>query len=467
MKPSTHKTLTLYQYFTIGFGSIVGTGWVLMVGDWVTLGGGPLAAMIAFAVGAVCLLPIGAVLGELSAALPISGGIIDYIERSFGRRTAFFAGWLLVFGDGVLCPWEALAMATILTELVADVCPWLKSVHLYTIAGSPVYLFPVMIALLFSAGVIVQNFRGVNHMAALQKWLTRALFLGVAVAVVVSLVYGSPTYALPLYAPVAGATGVVAADTFLAGIAAVLVLTPFFYTGLDTIPDQAEEASETMNWAKFGQVIVMALLASAVFYGVCIYSFSTIVPWTEFVLRPLPALAVLSDIHPALYTVMVAIAFIGPLGPMNALFSATARILLAMGRKRMLPSAFGALHPKTGTPMAANRFLAVLTVIGPFLGHRLLLPLTTIAALAFIVPCTLTAMACWRMRDREPDLPRPYRVPGGKFCIGSGIVCGMGITLLLVWPWGSVSLSAVEWAILLVWLMLGYVLYYYRGQRDA
>lgn len=35
------KTLSLWNFFTIGFGAIIGTGWVLQVGDWMVVGGGP------------------------------------------------------------------------------------------------------------------------------------------------------------------------------------------------------------------------------------------------------------------------------------------------------------------------------------------------------------------------------------------------------------------------------------------
>ena len=64
--PGMQKTLSIWNYFTIGFGAIIGTGWVLLVGDWMIIGGGPVAAMIAFFIGALFLLPIGAVFGELS-----------------------------------------------------------------------------------------------------------------------------------------------------------------------------------------------------------------------------------------------------------------------------------------------------------------------------------------------------------------------------------------------------------------
>ncbi len=53
------KTLSLWNFFTIGFGAIIGTGWVLQVGDWMVVGGGPVPAMIAFLLGAIFLVPVG------------------------------------------------------------------------------------------------------------------------------------------------------------------------------------------------------------------------------------------------------------------------------------------------------------------------------------------------------------------------------------------------------------------------
>ena len=98
-KGSMQKTLSLWNFFTIGFGAIIGTGWVLMVGDWMIIGGGPVAAMIAFIIGAVFLLPIGAVFGELTAAIPISGGIVEYVDRTYGNTMSYITGWFLALGN--------------------------------------------------------------------------------------------------------------------------------------------------------------------------------------------------------------------------------------------------------------------------------------------------------------------------------------------------------------------------------
>ena len=127
------KTLSLWNFFTIGFGAIIGTGWVLQVGDWMVVGGGPVPAMIAFLLGAIFLVPVGAVFGELTAAIPISGGIVEYVDRSFGRTMSYITGWLLALGNGILCPWEAIAISTLVSEMFGSLpgLEWLRAVKLY------------------------------------------------------------------------------------------------------------------------------------------------------------------------------------------------------------------------------------------------------------------------------------------------------------------------------------------------
>ena len=92
--------MSLWNFFTIGFGAIIGTGWVLQVGDWMVVGGGPVPAMIAFLLGAIALVPIGAVFGELTAAIPVSGGIVEYVDRTFGHTASYITGWFLALRKG-------------------------------------------------------------------------------------------------------------------------------------------------------------------------------------------------------------------------------------------------------------------------------------------------------------------------------------------------------------------------------
>ena len=462
-KGGMKKTLSLWNFFTIGFGAIIGTGWVLQVGDWMVVGGGPVPAMIAFLIGAIFLVPIGAVFGELTAAIPISGGIVEYVDRSFGRTLSYITGWLLALGNGILCPWEAIAISTLVSDMFGSLpgLGWLRAVKLYTILGADVYLFPTIIALGFACYVIYLNFRGASSAAKLQAFLTKALLCGMLLAMGVSLVTGSPENAMPVFSQVTNAGGgepATESGNLLAGIVSVLVLTPFFYAGFDTIPQQAEEAAEGLNWNKFGKIISLALLAAGGFYMVCIYSFGTILPWHEFVKSPVPALACLKNINMVLYIAMLVIATLGPMGPMNSFYGATSRIMLAMGRKGQLPEQFAEVDAKSGAPKLACMVLAIITVVGPFLGKNMLIPLTNVSALAFIFSCTMVAFSCLRMRFTEPDLPRPYKVPGGKFGIVLACAAGCIIIGLLVIPMSPASLDMVEWGIVIGWLAIGLVL---------
>lgn len=457
------KTLSLWNFFTIGFGAIIGTGWVLLVGDWMVVGGGPIPAMIAFLLGAIFLVPIGAVFGELTAAIPISGGIVEYVDRSFGPIPSYITGWFLALGNGILCPWEAIAISTLVSDMFGGfpALSFLREFKLYTILGADVYLIPTLIALAFAGYVVYLNFRGASSAAKLQAFLTKALLGGMLLAMGISIVTGSPENAMPVFSQVTNAGGgqpATEATSLFAGIVSVLVMTPFFYAGFDTIPQQAEEAAEGLNWNKFGKIISLALLASGGFYIVCIYSFGTILPWNEFVQASVPALACLKNINMFLYIAMLCIATLGPLGPMNSFYGATSRIMLAMGRKGQLPEKFAEVDPNSGAPKLACVVLAVITLVGPLLGKNMLVPLTNVSALAFIFSCTMVSLACLRMRYTEPDLPRPYKVPGGKFGISLAILAGGIVIGLMVVPFSPAALNAVEWSIVLGWLVIGLLL---------
>lgn len=440
------KSLGLWNFFTIGFGAIIGTGWVLLVGDWMKLGGGPVPAMIAFVIGALFLLPMGAVFGELTAAIPIAGGTVEYVARTFGDKASFATAWFLALGNGIICPWEAIAIANLAGEFI----PALKTIPLYSVMGATVYLPTMLIGMAAALYVIHLNFKGASSAAKLQSFMTNLLLGGMVVAMGVAFAKGSPSHLQPLVSMENGS------GNLWMGILPVLVMTPFFYAGFDTIPQQAEEAAEGLDWNKFGKVISMALLAAGAFYMICIYAFGTMVPWQEFVTYNIPALTILGVIGLPLFgKFMMFVALCGPLGPMNSFFGATTRVMLAMSRKGQLPESFGKLHPTYKTPTTANMLMAALTLAGPLLGPNMLVPLTNVSALAFIFACFMVACACFKMRTTEPNLKRPYKVPGGKVGIGAACAAGAIIIGLLVVPGSPAALKPTEWAIVVGWAIIG------------
>src|SRR5258707_5938396 len=67
------RKLSLWNYFALGFGTMIGTGWVILMDDWLGRGG-PLGAMIGFLMGGVLLLPIGYGYGQWVRRLPDAAG---------------------------------------------------------------------------------------------------------------------------------------------------------------------------------------------------------------------------------------------------------------------------------------------------------------------------------------------------------------------------------------------------------
>lgn len=77
----------------------------------------------------------------------------------------------------------------------------------------------------------------------------------------------------------------------------------------------------------------MTFLATGGFYMICIYSFSTIIPWIDFVKSMVPALAYLRNINMFLYVTMLIVAILSLMGSVNSSYGAISRIMLTMGRK--------------------------------------------------------------------------------------------------------------------------------------
>ena len=141
--------------------------------------------------------------------------------------------------------------------------------------------------------------------------------------------------------------------------------------------------------------------------------------------------------------------------------------MIAMARKEQLPSVFAKLHPTHRTPLYPTILIGALTLIGPFLGEKLLVPLTNVVSLALIAACFLVSCAAMKMRFSEPDLTRPYKTPGGLIGIGFAILASAAVLLLIIVPTSPAGLDwPLEWLIVLVWIALGCLLMLNHGKRQ-
>ena len=112
-------------------------------------------------------------------------------------------------------------------------------------------------------------------------------------------------------------------------------------------------------------------------------------------------------------------------GMFNALVMSYSRLPLAMAQDGMLPRVFGKLHPRSRAPWVTILVCAAGWAMCLGLGFERLI---IIDILLYGVSLSLEFVALIVLRIREPELPRPFRVPGGMF---GAVAVGIAPMLLL------------------------------------
>src|SRR5437879_4901183 len=261
--------LSTVEYFTFGFGTMIGVGWLVLMDDWLTRGG-PGGAMLGFAIGGLLLFPIAHTYGRLVRRIQDAGAEIAYTEGVFPPFISFAAGWTMVLSYAIVCPWEAVATG----NLLARVFPSLNSYQLYVVGGSPIYAPRLGVGLALTALVAAVNYRGIKPSGVFQDVMTFGLLATFAVFTLLGFAKGSSANMQPLFAP--GRSG-------LLGVFLVLQIVPYFMTGFESVAKGSEEAKAGFDPRNFTKAIYASLIAGFLFYVIIITVVTYVYPWQEIV----------------------------------------------------------------------------------------------------------------------------------------------------------------------------------------
>ena len=151
----------------------------------------------------------------------------------------------------------------------------------------------------------------------------------------------------------------------------------------------------------------------------------------------------------------------------NGFFMSSAMLLMGMSRGLLMPKIF-AKQNKTGIPVPGLIVCLVLSLIGPFLGAGLIGDITSFSGAAFVLSWGLTSYSLAFLRKKEPNLERPYKVPGGA---GMGWFAGIVSTVvfvLLFIPGNPVYMGKLASIMFVGWMIIGLILYLAAsGQRSG
>ncbi len=109
--------MSIFDVLFLAMGAMLGWGWVVLSGEWISKAGF-LGSITAFMIGGLLVIFIGLTYAELAAAIPETGGGFIFVLRSFGEKTAYIAGWSVLFGYISVIAFEAVALPTVINYLI-------------------------------------------------------------------------------------------------------------------------------------------------------------------------------------------------------------------------------------------------------------------------------------------------------------------------------------------------------------
>ena len=342
-------------------------------------------------------LPTAFMIGELSSALPFEGGYYAWVRRAMGNFWGFQEAWLSLAAS----IFDMAIYPTLFVAYLTRMFPWFQENH----RGVLVALGVVVVC----AGL---NIAGVKVVSTTSLWLFFALSAPFAVV-----------FVLAPFKIGALANAVTKPTTSNVDILGGLLICMWNYMGWDnasTIATEVERPQRTYPRAMLAAVLI-----------VCV---TYVLPFAAMWITGLPASAwetgAWADIAqlmggPLLRVALVAGGMMSGFGMFNALVMSYSRLPLAMAQDGMLPKIFARLHPKSRAPWVAIIALAIGWGMALNIGFE---RLVTLDIMIYGASLTLEFVALIVLRIREPELKRPFRVPGGLF---GAIAVGIPPTLLL------------------------------------
>src|SRR5690625_3468158 len=437
------KVLGNRDVLALAFGAMIGWGWVVTAGIWITEAGS-VGAIIAFLIGGMMVVFVGLTYAELASAIPLAGGELFYAFKAMGRLPAFITTWAIVLGYVSVVAFEAVALPTVF-EYIA---PNYSMGYMYTIAGWDVNFTWVAIVVVGSLLIAWVNFRGIKLASFLTFLLTLLIIIAGVLLITGSSIAGNVANMQPLF------------EKGTVGILIVLIMTPFMFVGFDIIPQAAEEIN--LPRKRIGQLLIFSVILAIVWYIAIIFGVSRVLTPTEINnsnLVTADAMAKAFGGSKMMGNILVLGGVGGILTSWIGFYVGGSRAIYALAKAGMLPKSLGDLHPKYNTPYKAILLIGVLSTFAPLLGRPALEWLVDAGGLGLVVAWLMVAISFIILRKKSPSMVRPFKLKGGTSIGWIATVMAIGIAILYMPGMPSALIWPYEWLIIVAWALLGVFFY--------
>jgi amino acid transporter len=316
--------------------------------------------------------------------------------------------------------------------------------ELYRVAGRPVFLPHLIVGLGLTALLTILNYRGVRLSATFQNWTsfgTLALFV---IFVAFGASHGSTANFPPLFthAP-------------LVSILLVIQIVPYFMTGFESVGKAAEEASPDFRARGFFRAIWAAIFIGILFYACIVAAVAFAAPWFRLTNEKfMTAVAFQQAVGSKwIVNIILAAALLSLFKCFNGNFVAASRLVFAMGRRGMINTKAGIIHPQFQTPAVAVSYVGVVTALCALLGDAILVPITEVGSVACAIGWAATCAAGLALARSKPEI---VKRSGVTFIVAMfGLIVATAMALMKFVPAIPGHFSVYEWLALGVWIVLG------------
>ena len=455
------RTLGPWALTAMGIGAIIGTGIFVLTGVASATRAGP-AITISFVVAGIVSALAALCYAEVASKIPISGSAYSYAYATFGELIAWIIGWDLILeyalgAATVSIGWSGYFLNLLQTVGINLPTQWVHSPFDPMTHG--IMNLPAAIIILIITALLVKGTREsglVNGIIVGVKLAIVLFFLAIGVGHIDPANYhlpAGPTTGLGGYFPF-GWGGVFGGAAFIF----------FAYIGFDAVSTTAEEARNPGKDLPFG--IIMSLAICTILYIAVVAVLNGMIPFNQL---NVPSPVATAVIHVGLGWA----AFIISLGALAGLTTVLlvmmfgqSRIIFAMGRDKLMPAWFTAIHPTFRTPAFSTIFFGILIAIAAaFTNINFVGSLTNMGTLAAFV---LVSLALPVLRRNHPELKSGFTVPFGPYVIP--VLSALTALFLIYYlkegsprQWGI----PLPWFGFVVWLIIGFAIYFGYGRRHS
>jgi APA family basic amino acid/polyamine antiporter len=471
------RTLTATSLVALGIGAIIGAG--LFVRTAAAAGGhaGP-AVVLSFVIAAVGCALAGLCYAEFASMIPIAGSAYTYSYATMGEFVAWIIGWDLVLEYALGAATVSIAWSQYLNNLLMQTVGWQIP---YQWTHSPFQVahelpgvidgtrgimnLPAVFILLMLTLLLIKGTKGsafINNIIVIVKVAIVILFIFMGWKFI------SPDNLTPFTIP-ADAGTVKLSDGRIhdyseplnhgwLGVLRGAGIVFFAFIGFDAVSTAAQEAKNPKRDMPIG--ILLSLAICTLLYVLFSYVLTGVAPFEDFLKAGSEASVAyaINNYMPGYewLSLLITIAILaGFSSVILVMLLGQTRIFYTMSKDGLVPKIFSALHPKNRTPYKSQwTFFIFVSLFAAFVPDNVVGDMTSIGTLFAFV---LVSIGILIIRNKKMA-NAPFKTPA------VWIVAPLGALVCLAM---IASLGVENWTRLVVWLAIGFVIYFTYGRRNS